>query len=183
MTDAMLDALFLSGILITIVLTTQVGRHRFGVLKLLMPLGLVAYFAYDMLHNLKATQPNLTSAGVGIAIGAAIGVGLLYTMRVENDAATGKTYTRAGWSYLAIWMAVLVGRLSFIWSLENIDSFRADFGKWTVEQQIDPDGVAAFFVLMAMAMVLVRTVGVAIRWMRRPRHVAPAQRTRQPSAV
>ncbi|MFJ6619298.1 hypothetical protein ACIQOW_17160 [Kitasatospora sp. NPDC091335] len=170
----MRDALFLSGILITIVLFTQVGRHRFGLIKLLMPLGLVAWFAYDMLHNMKATTPNMTSAGVGIAIGVAIGIGLLYTMRIEHDPASGKTYTRAGIAYLAIWLVVLAGRLGFIWTLENNESFRADFGKWTVEQQIDPDGVAAFFVLMAMAMVLSRTLGVAIRWLRRSSVAAPA---------
>ncbi|MFD8708569.1 hypothetical protein ACFV1W_39320 [Kitasatospora sp. NPDC059648] len=175
MTDGMKDALFLSGILITIVLFTQVGRHRFGIFKLLMPLGLVAWFAYDMLHNLKATAPNLTSAGVGIAIGVAVGTGLLYTMRIDHDPKSGKTYTKAGIAYLSIWLLVLAGRLGFIWTLENNDSFRADFGKWTVEQQIDPDGVAAFFVLMAMAMVLTRTVGVAVRWLRRPSVVAPLQ--------
>ncbi|MEU8327938.1 hypothetical protein [Micromonospora sp. NPDC048839] len=166
MSDAMRDAVVLSAILLAIVLFTQVGRHRFGVIKLLLPLGLVVFVASEMLSSLEFTAPNMTAAGTGVAIGVGIGVGLLWTMKVETDRGNGKVYTRAGLAYLAIWLTVLVGRLIFIWSLENVDSFAIEFGKWIVKNEIDPDGVAAFFVLMAMAMVLVRTVGVAARWIK-----------------
>ncbi|WP_193553399.1 DUF1453 domain-containing protein [Streptomyces orinoci] len=165
----MRDALTLAGILIAIVLFTQVGRHRFNLFKLLLPMGLVVFFAWSMLKDLKFTTPNMTVAGTGVGIGVVIGIGLLYTMKVEKDQATGKTYTRAGLPYLAIWLTVLVARLAFIWSLENITSFGHDFGVWAYKHHIDADGVAAFFVLMAMAMVFVRTLGVAVQWLRGPK--------------
>ncbi|GAA4601311.1 membrane protein CcdC involved in cytochrome C biogenesis [Actinoplanes octamycinicus] len=166
MSDPMRDALIFSAILMTIVLFTQVGRHRFGFIKLTLPLVLVVLVAFQMLSSLEFTAPNMTAAGTGIAIGAVIGIGLLRTMRLERDDKNGRIYTRAGLVYLAIWLTVLVGRLIFIWSLENVDGFAVDFGKWIMENEIDPDGVTAFFVLMAMAMVLTRTVGVAIRWIK-----------------
>ncbi|MGW7368661.1 hypothetical protein ACWGI8_35850 [Streptomyces sp. NPDC054841] len=183
MSDSMRDALTLNGILIAIVLFTQVGRHKFGFIKLTLPISLVAVVGYFMLKDMEFSTPNMTVAGVGVAIGAVVGAVLLLTMRVERDGATGKTYTRAGIVYFAIWLAILVARLVFIWSLENVDSFARDFGTWVYENKIDAEGVAAFFVLMAMAMVLIRTIGVTIQWLRGPRHTGEGRRVRQAAAA
>lgn len=164
MSDSMRDALILSGVLLAIVLFTQVGRHKFGIVKILLPLVLVVYVGYDVLRGMNTTAPNLWSAAVGTVIGLGIGFGLLATMSVERF--NGKSYTRAGGIYLTIWLVVLLGRLAFIWSVENIDSFSRNVTKFLLENSIDGKGLAAFFVLMAMAMVLVRTVGSWVRSIR-----------------
>ncbi|MEV6907546.1 DUF1453 domain-containing protein [Amycolatopsis sp. NPDC051071] len=163
MSDGMRDALILSGILIVIVLATQAGRHRLGVIKLLAPLGMVGYVAYLVIGDLTFTTPNLVTAAIGTTIGLAIGVGLMLTMSVERDPANKKLYTRAGLPYVAIWLIVLVLRLTFIWAVENVTSFAKEVGEFLQDNSIDVEAVTAFFVLMAMTMVLVRTLAVAIR--------------------
>lgn len=168
MSDGMRDALIFSGLLLTIVLLTQFGRHKFGPIKLLLPLGLVGYVGWDMLNSMHFTKPNLSSAGVGIAIGVLVGFGLLATMRVERDPNNGKAYTKAGFPYLLLWLVVLIGRIAFFWAIENVHSFGEKFGEFIVKNNIDNDGVAAFFVLMAMAMILIRTIGVTMRTVRLP---------------
>lgn len=163
MSDSMRDALMLSGVLLAIVLFTQVGRHEFGIVKILLPLALVVFVGWDVLRGMSITTPNVLAAAIGTAIGLGIGFGLLATMRVERDHAKGKSRTRAGLPYLLIWLVVLLGRLVFIWALENVDSFGRGVAKFLVENSIEPRGLAAFFVLMAMTMVLVRTVGTWVR--------------------
>lgn len=173
MSDSMRDALLLSGVLLAIVLFTQVGRHKFGILKIMLPLALVVFVGWDVMQGMSITAPNIISAVVGTVIGLGIGFGLLATMKVEPGA-KGKAYTRAGLPYLAIWLVVLIGRLLFIWGVENVDPFSKQVSTFLVENQIDPKGLAAFFVLMAMAMVLVRTVGTWVRSARLPRHTESA---------
>jgi hypothetical protein len=179
MSDGMRDAVILSGILVVIVLATQAGRHRLGAIKLLAPLGLVGYVAFVVISGLAFTTPNLLTAGIGTAIGLAIGVGLMLTMSLVRDPANRKLYTRAGLPYVAIWLAVLVLRLAFIWAVENITSFGQDVGTFLMDNEIDVEAVTAFFVLMAMTMVLVRTLGVAVRGarMRRAEVAATQDRT------
>lgn len=176
MSDGMREALILSGVLLTIVLFTQVGRHRFGPVKLLLPVGFVLYVGYLILTDMAFTRPNITVASIGTGIGVAIGLLLLASMRVERDPGNRKAYTRAGLFYLAIWLVVLVGRLIFIWQVDTNDSFAKTFGEFMFDNGFDADGVAAFFVLMAMAMVLIRTIGVAIKVARMP---ATAEREKE----
>src|SRR5207244_1768939 len=56
----------------------------------------------------------------------------------------------------------LVGRLVFVYAVENSHSFAVSVGKFMADTGIDGDGVAAFFVAMALVMVVVRTVGVLV---------------------
>lgn len=170
MSDSMRDALLLSGVLLAIVLLTQVGRHRFGAVKIALPLALVIFVGWDVLQDMALTVPNVTGAVVGTVIGVGIGFALLATMRVERDH-RGKIYTGAGFSYLAIWLVVLVGRLAFVWSVENVEPVGQGVAELMVSADLDVQGLAAFFVLMAMAMVLVRTLGTWTRAARLPRPV------------
>lgn len=168
MSDSMRDALLLSGVLLAIVLLTQVGRHRFGAVKIALPLALVVFVGWDVVRGMALTTPNVTGAVVGTAVGVGIGFGLLATMEVERGAGS-RTYTRAGLPYLAIWLVVLLGRLAFIWSVENVDPVGRGVADLMVDTDLDVKGLAAFFVLMAMAMVLVRTLGTWTRSVRLPR--------------
>ncbi|WP_158889145.1 DUF1453 domain-containing protein [Amycolatopsis anabasis] len=164
----MQDALILSAALLAYVLLTQIGRHKVSLLRMLPSLGLVGYFAWSFLADLTFTAPNLWTAGIGTALGLAVGGGLLATLAVERDRETGRAYTRAGAPYLLIWLVVLGGRLLFLWALEHVTWFGEDVGRFLMENRIEANAVAAFFVLMAMAMILCRNIGVYVRVARTP---------------
>jgi len=154
----MTDALILSGILLAIVLFTHVGRHKVRIVLLVLPFLTCGTIGYLVLADMNVTTPNLMAAVVGTAAGVAVGLGLVALTRVEGP------YSRAGRGYLALWLAVLVGRLIFIYAIEHSRSFAVSVGRFLVDTGIDEDGVAAFFVAMALVMVLVRTVGVWVKW-------------------
>jgi DMSO/TMAO reductase YedYZ heme-binding membrane subunit len=88
---------------------------------------------------------------------------MLMTITVERDPATGKAYTRAGWPYLMIWFGVLGGRLIFVWAVQHVGWFGRVVGEFLRHNHIGTGAVTAFFVLMALAMVLVRSIGLGYR--------------------
>ncbi|MFB9929314.1 DUF1453 domain-containing protein [Amycolatopsis halotolerans] len=160
----MTDALIMGGILLALVLFTQVGRRRHNLVMGIMPF--VSCTVIGVLYftgGISLTGPNVAAGLVGAGVGAVAGAGLIATTRVERSPVTGRVQTWAGWPYLLIWLAVLVGRLVFVWAVENVHSFAAKVGEFLVSAQLDEDGVGLFFVLMALAMVAVRAGGVLWR--------------------
>lgn len=158
----MADALIMGSILLAMVLFTQVGRHRHNLVLGISPfvtcsvIG-VLYFSTGVL----VTMPNVLAGVVGAAIGFGVGVGLAETTAVEW--ADGRVWTKAGWPYLLIWLAVLLGRLAFIWAVEHVHWFMARVGEFMFHAGLSDDGVGLFFVLMALTMVVVRAASVLAR--------------------
>ncbi|OLZ58450.1 DUF1453 domain-containing protein [Amycolatopsis sp. WAC 04169] len=174
MSEAMRNALILSGVLLALVLFTHIGRHKAHLVILILPFFTCALVGWAVLYDLKLTTPNTMAGLVGIAAGVLIGWGLLKGTKVEWDQEKSAVYTRAGWVYLGLWLFVLVGRLIFVYTLEHSHSFAADFGKFLMDTGIDAGGVSAFFVTMALTMVIFRTAGV---WVYRAKVLRQAQRT------
>lgn len=158
----MTDALIMGAILLVMVLLTQVGRHRHNLILGISPfvtcsvIG-VLYFS----SGFSETTPNVLAGVVGTAIGLAVGIGLATTTTLEW--ADGRVWTKAGWPYLAIWLAVLLGRLLFIWSVEHVHPFAAWVGEFMFHTGLSDDGIGLFFVLMALTMVVVRAASVLVR--------------------
>ncbi|MFD2468947.1 DUF1453 domain-containing protein [Amycolatopsis silviterrae] len=173
----MTDALIMGGILLALVLFTQVGRRRHNLVMGIMPF--VSCTVIGVLYftgGIAITAPNVVSGLVGAVLGAIAGAGLIATTRVERSPVTGRVQTWAGWPYLLIWLVVLVGRLVFVWAVENVRPFAVQVGEFLVSTQVDKDGVGLFFVLMALAMVAVRAGGVL--WRSRRLESADAQPVR-----
>ncbi|NUR88977.1 MAG: hypothetical protein HOY71_33240 [Nonomuraea sp.] len=159
----MTAALLFSGAFLALVLITQFGRHRVIWLRILLSFGLLAYFGPLYLGKVDFSGGTLWLAVWGTVIGAAFGAGLLATMRVEQGT-DGRLYTVAGWPYLLVWLVALLGRVAFVIGAENSTGFRRSLGQFMAEHAIaDPNAWAAFFVLMAFAMLIVRTGGVLSR--------------------
>ncbi|MFD9896303.1 DUF1453 domain-containing protein [Amycolatopsis sp. NPDC059027] len=161
----MTDALIFAAILLVVVFSTQIGRRRHTVFLAVAPfissavIGVLALGTGQ--HHYEPADAAF--AAIGVLLGLLVGLALNGTMVVWRDPDSAKLYTRAGLAYLAIWLVVLVGRIVFIYALENSPSFAAQFGRLLVSTHTSPDGVAAFFLLMALAMVISREVGVLLR--------------------
>ena len=168
----MKDALVLSGVLLAIVLLTHIGRRKENLFLLITPFLTSAAVGFAVLADLSPSTSDIVAGVIGTVIGVGIGIGLTRLTTVEWDADKRAVYTRAGWGYLGLWLAILVGRLVFVYALEHDATFARNFGTFLVDAGIGADGVALFFVAMALTMIVVRTIGV---WVGR----AAALRTRQ----
>lgn len=160
----MTDALIMGGIPLALVLFTQVGRHRHNLVMGIMPfVSCTVVGVFYFTGGIALTGPNVVAGLTGAVAGAVAGAGLIATTRVERSPVTGRVHTWAGWPYLLIWLAVPAGRLVFVWAVENVRPFAVKVGEFLVSTHLDEDGVGLFFVLMALAMVAVRTGGVLWR--------------------
>ncbi|TWS23625.1 DUF1453 domain-containing protein [Tsukamurella sputi] len=167
----MTDALIVAAIFLTLVLTTQLGTRRHTVFLAVMPFVTSAVMGYLVLgsghHQYASGDGTLVAAG--IAFGAACGLALNAVMAVERDPRRGRhLVTRAGVPYLGIWLVVLLGRCAFIAALEHSQSFAIRFGGFLERIHGSADGVAAFFLLAALAMSLTREITILVRGRRIP---------------
>lgn len=159
------DALIFSGFFLTLVLATQIGRRRHYAALAVMPF--VSCVAIGTLvigtGSHTYTVEDVVAGSVGAVAGIAIGIALKATMLVYRSPTNAKLYTRAGVTYLAIWLAVLLARIAFVWLMQNSPSFASQVGEFLATNDLNGDGIALFFLLMALSMVLTREVGVLIR--------------------
>jgi hypothetical protein len=162
------------GILALMVLT-QFGRHTWEARKLLLPAGIVAGVGYFFLPGAPTTGHDVALDVVGVTAGIVCGLIAAAYVRVER-AEGGHIVTRAGLGYLAIWTAVVGGRLLFAWGADH--AWSGQIRDFSIAHQITgADAWRTAFVLMALAMVLTRTATTAARALlaaRRPTLV-PAQ--------
>lgn len=160
----MKDALLFGALFLSIVLLTQIGTRRHNLFWTVMPFistGTIgALVVFTGVHHYQLPGDAVTGI-VGAGIGVAVGLTATTVMRVFRR--DGKLYVRSAWAYLAIWFAVLAARTIFIWLLENVPSFATSVGKFLARNDIGPDGVMLFFVLMALAMSVSREIGVLLK--------------------
>ncbi len=170
------EALIVGAIFLVIVLTTQVGVRRHNLFLAVTPFVTSTVMGYLVLglgpHHYAAGDPGIAAAGA--VIGAFFGLCLSWTMTLYRDPARdGRLYTRGGVAYLAIWLFVLVGRIAFVAGLEQSRPLAGWFGQLLDRLHGSPDGVGAFFLLMALGMSVTRETALLLRARRIPR-VVPA---------
>ncbi|MGX9294180.1 DUF1453 domain-containing protein [Tsukamurella paurometabola] len=168
----MADAVIVAAIFLVLVLTTQLGTRRHTLVLAVMPFITSAVIGYAVLgtgsHRYAAGDGALIAAG--IVVGAVCGLALNAVMDVRRDPARGgHLVTRAGLPYLAIWVGVLLSRCAFIAAVEHSEDFAIRFGAFLDRIHGSPDGVAAFFLVAALAMSLTREVTILVRSRRIPR--------------
>lgn len=148
--------------LAVLIIGTQLARRPFTLRRFLIPLAAVAAVAYHYLHSIPTAGGDLDFE-IGLALAGAIcGVLAAMLMRVERDEQTGRIVTQAGVAYAALWIVVFGGRLAFAWAATHLWSHQV--AQFSFQHQIT--GSAAWttaFVLMALAMVLVRSAIVGAR--------------------
>jgi hypothetical protein len=154
------SALILSAVILVGVLTSDLGRRAVTRSRLRRPL-LIAGIAGSMYLSAFATKGDglaveLAGAGAGAVLGLLAGS----LMRVEHDS-DGQAFTRAGASYVAIWIAVVGTRLAFIYGSEHV--FSASLGSWMVAHHVTTAALTNGLVLMALAMTVARTLSLIAR--------------------
>lgn len=161
----MTSALIFSAIMLGIVLVTQIGTRRHYLVLAVMPFVSCVVIGGLVLGtgDHHYTGADFVAGAVGAVLGIGVGLAMSRGIRVWRLPATGKAYTRAGIGYLAVWLAVLLSRIVFVWLLTNNDDVARAVGRFMADTGLNGDGIALFFVLMALVMVVVREISILVR--------------------
>ena len=165
-TQYLLNAGLLAFVLWANLGTRAVTRSRFT-----LPLLLVAVAAAVFLRDVPTAGHDLGLELAGIAAGALLGLVAAALVRVHRDA-TGRLVMRAGAAYAVLWVAVIGGRCAFAYGADHW--FPAAIGRFSMTHQITgADAWTAAFILMALAMVVVRVAVTGVVTARAARRPAP----------
>jgi hypothetical protein len=135
--------------------TRTVSRPRFT-----LPLLLVAVAAAVLLRDLPTAGHDLGLELAGVAAGAVLGVIAAALIRVDRDH-SDRLVMRAGAAYAALWIAVIGGRCVFAYGADHW--FPRAIGEFSMTHQITgADAWTAAFILMALAMVVVRVAATGV---------------------
>jgi hypothetical protein len=105
----------------------------------------------------------------GIVAGILGGLAAAALMGVYRSPGTGKPVSRAGWPYAILWTVVIGARAAFSWG--SVHWFEGSIVTWAIANQVSVAAITDGLIFMAIAMVLVRTLGLGVRASRLP---APA---------
>jgi hypothetical protein len=146
--------------LLVYILGTNLGTRRLTRARLLSPIVLVGVAPWFLLRDVPTVGNDVKLELIGAGTGAVLGVVAGLLVRVRQDRA-GAVVTHAGAGYAALWAAVIGGRMTFAYGADH--RYPAAIGRFSMTHQITGADVwTAAFVMMALAMVLVRVVVTAV---------------------
>jgi hypothetical protein len=164
------DALIFNLMVLLVVMEADIGKHRkigwFRIVRPLVTSGVAVVFF------LKA----VTTAGAGLtleltlaALGIVLGLAVTALMTVYRSPQTHKPVSRAGLAYAGLWTLVIGARIAF--SYGNLHWFGHQLGDWMNTNGVTSAALTDALLFMAIAMVVTRTLGLALR----ARNLAPAE--------
>jgi len=89
--------------LFVFILATQLGRRTPTLDKLILPVLIVGGIGFKYLSNLPTGTANHLLELAGVAAGLLFGLASVALVNVEKDPHSGRTVTRAGFPYAAVW--------------------------------------------------------------------------------
>jgi hypothetical protein len=144
------------------VLEADLGSHRkIGKFRILRPILLAAGIVPLFLEKVTTHGNGLTLELAGLAAGFVGGLLALSQTRVYLSSRTGKAASAAGWGYALLWVVVIGARAAFSYGANRW--FEGSLATWLTDNRIPADAITDGLIFMAVAMLLTRTVGLAIR--------------------
>ena len=148
-------------------LESDLGPHRKIGLARLLRAPLVIAAIIPLFLDRPVTHGNgLLVELAGIAAGLLCGLVVTTLMRVYRSPKTGRPVSAAGLPYALAWTLIVAARAVF--SIGATRWFPAQLGQWSVTHQVTGAAITDGLIFMAIAMVLVRTAGLAARTSRLP---------------
>ena len=164
------QAMVINAVVLVAVLEADIGRHRkIGWLRLVRPLLLAGAIVPLYLTALATGGTDLTLEASGAGAGLLLGLLTTTLMRVSRNPTTGRPVSRAGFGYAAVWTVVSGGRAAFSWG--SYHWFTSSLATWMNDHHVSSDAITDTLILMAVAMVITRTLTMAIRAAHSPRSV------------
>ena len=166
MLSELTEAMIVNGAVLVAVLATDLGAARkIGPARLLRPVIMAAVIPVFI------DRPVTHGAGLaveiaGVAAGLLGGLAAISLMRVYRSPRTGRPVSAATAPYAALWTVVIGARAAF--SYGSAHWFTGSLVTWATANQVPAAALVDGLIFMAVAMVLVRTAGLAVRAARLP---------------
>jgi hypothetical protein len=169
------EAMVINGLVLFATLESDVGPHRkIGLFRILRAPLVVAAIIPLFLGRPVTHGNGLLVELAGIAAGLLCGLVVTTLMRVYRSPKTGKPVSAAGLPYAIVWTVIVGARAAF--SYGAVHWFPAQIDQWCLTHQVTVTAITDGLIFMAIAMVLVRTAGLAARATRLPSAPVPAVR-------
>jgi hypothetical protein len=156
------QAEIVNGAVLVAVLHSDVGGHKkIGPMRVLRPFALAASIVPLFIGPMATHGTGLAVELAGAAAGVVGGLVALSLFRVYRSPRTGKPVSSAGWPYALLWLLVIGARAAF--SYGCFHWFARQLADWCVAHQVTADAITDGLIFMAVAMVVIRTGGLAVR--------------------
>jgi hypothetical protein len=147
--------------LLVFVLGTNLGTRGLTRFRVALPVLIAVVAGLVFLGNIPTLGNDLALDFIGGGIGVALGILAGLFMRIERTA-DGKTVSKTGIAYAALWILVIGGRVAFAqsadgWASQSVRQFSID------NHITGADAWTAAFIIMALAMVASRVATTVVR--------------------
>jgi len=162
MASPLTEAMIVNGVVLVTVLASDLGPARkIGRLRILRPL-----IAAAVIVPLFVTKPVAHGTGLaielaGLAAGMLCGLGAGALMRVYRHPATGKPVSRAGAGYAILWVLIIGARAAFSYGAAHW--FTRPLVNWAVANDVSAAAITDGLIVMAVAMVVMRSLSLGVR--------------------
>jgi hypothetical protein len=162
------QAELINGVVLAATLHSDLGTHRkIGPVRILRPAFTAAAIVPLFLTAVVTHGTGLALELAGTAAGLLGGLAALALTRVYRSPSTGKPVSQATWPYALLWTAVIGARAAF--SYGSFHWFPTQLEHWCIAHQVTGAAITDALIFMAVAMLLVRTIGLAARAATLPR--------------
>jgi len=156
------SALIIDAVLLAAVLQADLGPHRMiGRLRILRPLLLAAIIVPLYLKAVATTGNGLSLEIAAAAAGIILGLVATSLMSVYRSRDKGSPVSQAGFAYAALWTIVIGARAAFSYGSNHW--FSHSLNTWMIQHSITTAAITDALIFMAVAMLLTRTIALAIR--------------------
>lgn len=157
----MITASWISTIIIFLAMAfTSFGRRQFRMIRLIIPIVILAFVGQQYLHDIPTSGNNLlVIVGAGI-VGLILGGMMLLMTKLDHDPKTNTLYTVSGIGTIAIWVFAFALRIS---TIEWVTHHPKEYYLYSTQHGLDVMVIAPAFICMAAMMILVRVVGILVR--------------------
>jgi hypothetical protein len=167
MVSPLTEAMIVNGVVLATVLATDLGSARkIGPMRLLRPVIAAAVIIPLFVDRPVTHGTGLVVELAGIVAGLLGGLAAAALMGVYRGPDTGKPVSRAGWPYAILWVVIVGARAAFSWG--SVHWFQDSIVSWAITNQVSVAAITDGLIFMAIAMVLVRTLGLGLRASRLP---------------
>lgn len=158
----MKQALIFNAIVLFVVLEADLGSHRkIGWFRLVRPLITSAAAVFIFIKAVTTTGTGFTLELALAALGIVLGLLATALMGVYRSPRTHKPVSRAGAAYVGLWVIVVAARAAF--SYGSVHWFGSQLNHWMVAHSVTSGAITDALLFMAIAMVITRTAGLALR--------------------
>lgn len=148
-------------IVLAAVLWSDVGRHRkISRWRLLRPMLVAAVIVPLFLRNVAGAGNGLLLEVTGAVAGVVVGLVALSQLRVYRSETVGRAVSRSGLGYVVVWAAVVGARGVFSYGAYHL--YYDQLVRWLSDNHIPGPALTDALVFMAIAMLLARTLGLAV---------------------